>query len=190
MYAMFDATKIIKHFRLKNFDTSNVAIWAPCFLIQLLRELNVSSFDTSNVTQMGTMFSGTSNLNKIDLRNFNTTNVETMWNMFEETGASQIDISSFLLKKHGYWRHVCAKQKFKKLTLGKRDQLKDDMNIPDVPTIDGYTGHWQNVGNGTVDEPAGNHVWTSAELMSQFNAPTMGDDTFVWQRETSNNQYW
>lgn len=41
----------------------------------------------------------------------------------------------------------------------------------------------KNVGNGTVDEPAGNHVWTSAELMSNFDAPTMGDDTFVWQRK-------
>ncbi|OIK42363.1 hypothetical protein BET09_04235 [Pediococcus acidilactici] len=25
--------------------------------------------------------------------------------------------------------------------------------------------------------------WTSAELMSNFDAPTMGDDTFVWQRK-------
>ena len=133
---------------------------------------------------MGGMFDSTLKLTKLDLSNFDTSNVETMWNMFADSSATQINISSFTIKESTDIGDMFTRaNNLKQLTLGKKSQLKSDMHIPDVPTTDGYTGHWQNVGTGTIDDPAGSHVWTSAELMSQFDAPTMGDDTFVWQRK-------
>ena len=39
---------------------------------------------------------------------------------------------------------------------------------------------WQNIGAGTVKNQAGAHVFTSAELMAQFDGETMAD-TFVRQ---------
>lgn len=184
MYGMFDGTRELQTLNLKNFDTSKVKNMAFMFYNIAVPELDVSAFDTSSVTDMGGMFDSTLKLTKLDLSNFDTSNVETMWNMFADSSATQINISSFTIKESTDIGDMFTRaNNLKQLTLGKKSQLKSDMHIPDVPTTDGYTGHWQNVGNGTIDDPAGSHVWTSAELMSQFDAPTMGDDTFVWQRK-------
>ena len=149
-----------------------------------LTNLDLSSFNTSNVDTMYEMFDHATSLKTVDMSNWDTSKVTTMNNMFSTTAVEKLDLSSFTINNDTDTVNMFIRNNnLKELTLGKNSQLKDDMNIPDVPTTDGYTGHWQNVGNGTVDEPAGNHVWTSAELMSQFNATTMGDDTFVWQRK-------
>lgn len=181
---MFRDTPALTSIDVQNFDTSKITNMSFMFLNAGVEELDLSNFDTSNVTDMGGMFDRTSNLTELELNNFDTSNVNTMWNMFNESNASQINISTFTINESTNTEDMFRETKnLKQLALGKNSQLKDDMNIPDVPTTNGYTGHWQNVGNGTVDEPAGNHVWTSAELMSNFDAPTMGDDTFVWQRK-------
>ena len=183
MYGMFDNAGKLSSLNIKNFDTRKVDSMGFMFNNIIAHDLDVSSFNTSNVNNMEGMFDGTS-VDKLDLRNFDTSKVGTMEYMFLNSAVSQLDISSFTIGDEVNTSTMLqGTNHLKQLALGKKSQLKDDMNIPDVPTTDGYTGHWQNVGNGTVDEPAGNHVWTSAELMSQFNAATMGDDTFVWQRK-------
>ncbi|AZP91359.1 BspA family leucine-rich repeat surface protein [Pediococcus acidilactici] len=210
MTGMFDGTGNLKKLDLRSFDTSNVKNMKYMFYNSNVSEVNLSSFDTSNVTDMMQMFLETKNLTNLDLSNFDTSNVNSMnemfvsttnlktvnmsnWDtskvtnmnhMFSNSGVEKLDLSSFTITNDMDTADmfiVC--RNLKQLTLGKKSQLKSNMNIPDVPTTDGYTGHWQNVGNGTVDDPAGNHVWTSTELMSNFDAPTMGDDTFVWQRK-------
>lgn len=184
MYAMFDGATKLRSLKLKNFDTSQVTDMGFMFYNIVASELDLSSFNTSNVSNMEGMFDSTSKLNELDLSNFDTSKVNTMEYMFLNSAVSQLDLSSFTIgdgvNTSNMLQHT---DNLKQLTLGKKTQLKSDMAIPDVPVTDGYTGHWQNVGNGTVDSPAGNHVWTSTELMSQFDAPTMGDDTFVWQRK-------
>ena len=183
MYGMFDNAGKLSSLNIKNFDTRKVDSMGFMFNNVIAHDLDVSSFNTSNVNNMEGMFDGTS-VDKLDLRNFDTSKVGTMEYMFLNSAVSQLDISSFTIGDEVNTSTMLqGTNHLKQLALGKKSQLKDDMNIPDVPTTDGYTGHWQNVGNGTVDEPAGNHVWTSAELMSNFDAPTMGDDTFVWQRK-------
>lgn len=184
MFGMFDGARKLHMLNVKNFDTSKVTNMGYMFSGIAVSELDLSSFDTSNVSNMGGMFDGTTKLNKLDLSNFDTTKVTTMEYMFANTAVSQLDISPFTIGDGVNTANMFQDTaNLKQLTLGKKTQLKAGMNIPDVPTTDGYTGHWQNVGNGTIDDPTGNHVWTSAELMSQFDAATMGDDTFVWQRK-------
>ncbi|MEE6726751.1 BspA family leucine-rich repeat surface protein [Pediococcus acidilactici] len=183
MYGMFDNAGKLSSLNIKNFDTRKVDSMGFMFNNVIAHDLDVSSFNTSNVNNMEGMFDGTS-VDKLDLRNFDTSKVGTMEYMFLNSAVSQLDISSFTIGDEVNTSTMLqGTNHLKQLALGKKSQLKSNMNIPDVPTTDGYTGRWQNVGNGTVDEPAGNHVWTSAELMSQFNAATMGDDTFVWQRK-------
>ncbi|QHS03070.1 BspA family leucine-rich repeat surface protein [Pediococcus acidilactici] len=210
MTGMFDGTGNLEKLDLHSFDTSNVRNMKYMFYNSNISDVNLSSFNTSNVTDMTQMFFGTGNLTTLDLSNFNTSNVNRMFQMFVSTtnlksinmsnwdtskvtnmnqmfsnsGVEKLDLSFFTITNDMDTTDmfiVC--RNLKQLTLGKKSQLKSDMNIPNVPTTDGYTGHWQNVGKGTVDDPAGNHVWTSTELMSNFDAPTMGDDTFVWQRK-------
>lgn len=210
MSGTFDGTGNLKTLDLSNFDTRQVTDMSFLFYNSGVSDVNLSSLNTSNVTNMMQMFLGAKNLTKLDLSSFNTSNVDTMYemfdhatslktvdmsnwdtskvttmnNMFSTTAVEKLDLSSFTINNDTDTVNMFIRNNnLKELTLGKKSQLKDDMNIPDVPTTDGYTGHWQNVGNGTVDEPAGNHVWTSTELMSNFDAPTMGDDTFVWQRK-------
>ncbi|WP_373192290.1 BspA family leucine-rich repeat surface protein [Pediococcus acidilactici] len=210
MSGTFDGTGNLKTLDLSNFDTRQVTDMSFLFYNSGVSDVNLSSLNTGNVTNMMQMFLGAKNLTNLDLSSFNTSNVDTMYemfdhatslktvdmsnwdtskvttmnNMFSTTAVEKLDLSSFTINNDTDTVNMFIRNNnLKELTLGKNSQLKDDMNIPDVPTTDGYTGHWQNVGNGTVDEPAGNHVWTSAELMSQFNATTMGDDTFVWQRK-------
>ena len=184
MYAMFDGASKLHSLNVENFNTNKVTNMSYMFYNIAASEVDLSSFNTSNVSNMEGMFDSTSKLNKLDLSVFDTSKATTMEYMFAGSAVSQLNISSFTIgdgvKTTGMLQSTVN---LKQLSLGKKTQLKAGMNIPDVPTTDGYTGHWQNVGNGTVDEPAGNHVWTSAELMSQFNVATMGDDTFVWQRK-------
>lgn len=183
MYGMFDNAGKLSSLNIKNFDTRKVDSMGFMFNNVIAHDLDVSSFNTSNVNNMEGMFDSTS-VDKLDLRNFDTSKVGTMEYMFLNSAVSQLDISSFTIGDEVNTSTMLqGTNHLKQLALGKKSQLKSNMNIPDVPTTDGYTGHWQNVGNGTVDDPAGSHVWTSAELMSQFDAPTMGDDTFVWQRK-------
>ena len=184
MYAMFDGASKLHSLNVENFNTNKVTNMSYMFYNIAASEVDLSSFNTSNVSNMEGMFDSTSKLNKLDLSVFDTSKATTMEYMFAGSAVSQLNISSFTIgdgvKTTGMLQSTVN---LKQLSLGKKTQLKAGMNTPDVPTTDGYTGHWQNVGNGTVDEPAGNHVWTSAELMSNFDAPTMGDDTFVWQRK-------
>ena len=46
-----------------------------------------------------------------------------------------------------------------------------------------YKGQWQN-GVGTLEEPLGEHIFTSQKLIQHFYGETMAD-TFVWQRRYS-----
>ncbi len=47
-----------------------------------------------------------------------------------------------------------------------------------------YTGYWQNIGSGTVDNPKGTTILTSADLLRTYAGGTMAD-TYVWQKQAS-----
>ena len=84
-------------------DGSVVAIdedWSNCFNFENnnIKEIDLSHLDTTNVTNMASMFSGCTALEKLDLFGFNTENVEDMGNMFINTGLKIIDLSSFVFK--------------------------------------------------------------------------------------------
>ena len=187
MFEMFDSAEKLKTVNLKNFHTPSVTDMRYMFHNTSVNNLDFSSFDTSNVDNFEGMFDDTPKLTKLDLSSFNTARVTTMENMFSGAGVEQLDISSFTIGDINTTKMFDGASKLKQLTLGKQTQLNTSMNIPEAPTNNIYNGHWQNVGSGTVDNPTGDHVWTSAELMSQFKAATMGDDTFVWQKNDPSN---
>jgi surface protein len=80
-----------------NVDTSLTTDMGSLFTgSQHIKKLDLSSFDTSNVTNMRYMFQSCRSLTEIDLSSFNTENVSRMENMF--TGCSSLtslDLSSF-----------------------------------------------------------------------------------------------
>jgi len=146
-------------------------------------------FDTRDVTQMWEMFSGASGLTSLDLSSWDTSNVETMSNMFSNMNSLiDLDLSGWDTRNvtsmsYMFWGTTSLRQ----LTLGTRFEFFEDdwgnAGLPAVPNNATYTGYWQNVGDGTTTNPQGRFVFTSAELMANYNGATMAD-TWVWQRRS------
>ena len=81
---------------LTNCDTSKVTDMESMFEGSSVKEIKgMETLDTSKVTDMGWMFANTENLTSIDVSRFNTSNVTDMRCMFEKTGAIDIDTSNF-----------------------------------------------------------------------------------------------
>ena len=123
-------------------------------------EINgLSYLDTSATTSMENMFRNSTSLIRLDLSVLDTSNVTDMHRMF--TNARSL----------------------RELTLGEDFRFVDNTHVDDNGNIRGgnaglpnlshgteYTGMWQN----------GEFIFTSAQLMSQFDGATMAG-TFVWQ---------
>ncbi|EOG9807296.1 BspA family leucine-rich repeat surface protein [Listeria monocytogenes] len=191
---------------LSNFDTSNVAGMMNMFYGSAATSIDVSNFDTSKVTTMRNMFSGSA-ATSIDVSNFNTSNVTTMYGMFSGSAVTSIDVSNFDTSNVTNMPYMFSRsavttldvssfntskvtnmtdmfsgtQQLQNITLGNQFQfLSANAGLPNpTPTAD-YTGKWQNVGNGTVNDPKGVFAGTATELMSTYDGSTMAD-TYVWQ---------
>ncbi|HBI6483543.1 TPA: BspA family leucine-rich repeat surface protein, partial [Listeria monocytogenes] len=147
---------------LSTFNTSNVTNMRSMFSyssgnnITGLKEINLSSFDTSNVTDMTSMFQSAGGLTGLDLSSFNTSNVTNMDQMFD-----------------------FGPRYFKELKLGLNFKFSSDAGLNDIDYSP--TRKWINVGSGTVTNPNGENIWTSAELMTNYDG-SKDADTYVWQR--------
>jgi len=118
--------------------------------------LDVSGWNTDQVTNMNMMFAGASSIRELDLSNWNTSQVTEMEWMFWGTYSLNT------------------------ITFGENFNFVNSPS-PALPTIystDELSGYWQNVGNGTIENPLGAHVLTSEQLMNRIPEP----DIYVWQR--------
>ncbi|HAO5758262.1 TPA: BspA family leucine-rich repeat surface protein [Listeria monocytogenes] len=166
---------------VSNFDTSNVISMRNMFSGSAATSIDVSNFNTSNVTTMYGMFSGSA-VTSIDVSNFDTSNVTNMPYMFSRSAVTTLDVSSFNTSKVTNMTDMFSgTQQLQNITLGNQFQfLSANAGLPNpTPTAD-YTGKWQNVGNGTVNDPKGVFAGTATELMSTYDGSTMAD-TYVWQ---------
>ena len=185
MGRMFRGASSLTELDLSNFDTSSVVDMGWMFFgASGLESLDVTGFNTSNVTDMALMFRETSSLPELDVTNFNTSNVLDMREMFR--GASSLtalDLSSFDTKNIQNMNHMFTGTiSMRELTLGTQFSFIGSPGLPrpGAGQTAGFTGRWQNIGDGTASDPTGEFVLTSTQLMSQFNGSTMAD-TFVWQ---------
>ena len=160
---MFHSTGSLTNLDLSNFDTSQVTDMSGMFAMHAssvvdFTSLDLSNFDTSQVTDMSWMFYSAHRLTSLDLSSFDTSNVTDMSGMFWVWGSTSL----------------------RKLTLGEEFKFVGNAGLRAIIPTAEFTGYWQNVGSGTVYNPAGAHILTSEQLMTQFNGQTMAD-TFVWQ---------
>ena len=185
MHAMFVSTYSLTSLDLSSFDTSNVTNMSSMFNnTHSLASLDLSSFDTSNVAFMHGMFTNAHSLTSLDLSNFDTSNVMSMERMFSGAHSlTSLDLSSFDTRNIAIGGMAFMFQgttSLRQLTLGVNLQFAGGLQLPQVPTNNIYTGHWQNIGTGTASNPSGQFVLTSQQLMDTYNGATMAD-TFVWQ---------
>ncbi|HAO6026614.1 TPA: BspA family leucine-rich repeat surface protein [Listeria monocytogenes] len=166
---------------LSNFNTSNVTNMSRLFWGSAVTSLDLSNFDTSNVTNMYGMFYRSA-VTSLDLSNFDTSNVTHMPYMFMYSAVTTLDVSSFNTSKVTNMTDMFSgTQQLQNITLGNQFQfLNANSGLPNpTPTAD-YTGKWQNIGSGTVNDPKGVFVGTATDLMSTYDGSTMAD-TYVWQ---------
>ncbi|EMY4659177.1 BspA family leucine-rich repeat surface protein [Listeria monocytogenes] len=183
MGSMFSYTSAVTSLDVSKFDTSNVTNMNSMFKGSAATSLDVSGFNTSNVTDMNAMFRD-STVTSIDVSNFNTSNVMGMEDMFYNSAVTSLDVSNFDTSKVTYSRlynMFSGARQLQSITLGSQFQFKSIyVRLTDPPTTADYTGKWQNVGTGTVDNPKGSFIGTATELMSTYDGSTMAD-TYVWQ---------
>jgi len=183
MGGMFLGTSSLTSLDLSNFDTSNVLNMSSMFYnASSLKYLNLSDWDTKNVSEMSGMFAGTTNLISLDLSNWDTGNVVNMGGMFYNTSSLiSLNLSSFDTRNAiNMWGIFLGTQNLLQLKLGENFRFAVDSQLPSAPNNAYFTGYWQNVGEGTVDFPKGEFIFTSEELMLYFDGSTMAD---IWVRQ-------
>ncbi|EKP7339193.1 BspA family leucine-rich repeat surface protein [Listeria monocytogenes] len=180
MYAMFYSNAATS-LDLSNFDTSQVTNMNCMFYYSAATSLKLNNFNTSQVTDMSFMFTGSLATN-LDVSSFDTSKVTSMQSMFEYSNATSLDLRNFDISQVTKMIYMLyGTSQLQNLALGSQFQFfGSDAELPNpTPTAD-YTGKWQNVGSGTVNNPKGSFVGTSIELMSTYDGSTMAD-TYVWQ---------
>ncbi|EOL9681485.1 BspA family leucine-rich repeat surface protein, partial [Listeria innocua] len=188
MASMFNGTQSLTNINLSSFDTSLVKNMNNMFEGIGVSSLDVSTFDTSQVTNMTAMFRNAASITDLDLSNFNTSNVTGFSLMFAGmTQLVSLDLSSFdTSKEFGYLANLFdGATMLKQLKLGTNiKKLYPIALLPAIPVSNVYTGYWQNVGSGTVDDPEGTTILTSTELLLSYEGGSMAD-TYVWQKQTT-----
>ncbi|HBI5902257.1 TPA: BspA family leucine-rich repeat surface protein, partial [Listeria monocytogenes] len=188
MASMFTGTQSLTNINLSSFDTSLVKNMNNMFEGIGVSSLDVSTFDTNQVTSMTAMFRNAVGITDLDLSNFNTSNVTGFTLMFAGmTQLVSLDLSSFdTSKEFGYLANLFnGATMLKQLKLGTNiKKLYPVAALPAIPVSNVYTGYWQNVGSGTVDDPKGTTILTSAELLRSYEGSSMAA-TYVWQKKTT-----
>jgi len=205
---MFSFAENLTHVYVSGWDTGNVIDMNSMFLFaNSLEYLDISGWDTGNVTDMGNMFWGARNLTKLDVSNWNVSNVTNMFSLFSDTGLTSLDLSNWYVRNvqdfgaifanstelteldlsnwdiciDSRWTDAFARNySLRKMTLSESFQRSALSGLSAVPNNYQFTGYWQNVGIGTVENPQGEFEFSSSELIANFDGETM-EDTWVWQ---------
>jgi surface protein len=190
MGSMFSYTSSLENLELSNFNTASVTDMDSMFAgTRSLTSLDLSSFDTAKVTSMIHMFFAASSLKSLDLSNFETANVTNMRDMFESMSSlTSLDLSNFNTASVTNMNFMFSlSSALQQLKLGSDFNFIDGsiggLNVtPDLTTVPPPYAGWRNVGTGTVDNPNGSYLFTSEQLMAQYDPIAYPDmaDTWVW----------
>jgi len=179
---------------LTSLDLSNWDVSSVIYMQHMFRDAHalasigdVSGWDTGSVMNMSAMFLSARSLTELDLSGWDVGNVTDMSFMFQDLipsytmSLTQLNLSGWTISNGANMdRMFRGVTNLRELWLGEGFSFMPNAALPAVLNNHTYTGHWQNVGGGTVAAPAGEFVLTSAQLMAQFDGSTMAD-TWLWQ---------
>jgi len=170
---------------LSGWDTSNLRDIVNLFHGTSLTHLDLSNWDTSRVTNMQNTFREMNSLISLDVSTWNTSHVTRMDHTFRNTNSlTNLDLSTWnthrVVDMDSMLRGMTS---LRILRLGENFVFGEgpSTRLPEIVRTHEFTGSWQNVGQGTLVHPLGNHVLTSSELIAQFDGQRMAD-TYVWQQ--------
>jgi len=151
---IFFAMSGITHLDVSRWETNSLQDMHAAFNRMSIRHLDVSNWNTSNVINMSAVFAYSRNFESLDLTGWDTRNATTMYAMFRDTN------------------------NLRQLSLGSNFHF---VTPPEPELQDTATSSpWRNVGTGTVSNPQGDFIFTSHELMTNFDGATMAD---TWVRQ-------
>jgi len=184
MSHMFYWTLMFPSLDLSGWDTSNVTDMSAMFLnSHPLTSLNVTGWDTSAVTNMHLLFANTG-ITNLDLLSWDTRSVQNMNGMFYISHNFSPHLRQLALGE--YFNFVIGSTRAN-ITAASGSTVPpfglpnySGVALPPVPSNYVTTGFWQNVGSGTITSPQGSHVFSSTQLIENFDSATMAD-TWVWQ---------
>jgi len=208
MHLLFAGSPALTHLDLSGWDVSNVTNMQNIFFgASGLVYLNIANWDVSSVINMQSMFNRLSNLVSLDIANWDVSSVEWMGWMFYETtnlvnldlslwdvsaatdmrsmfsGASSLgglDLSGWNILPNAFITDMFGgMSSLREIALGSGMRMAGT-DLPDVPDDAYFLGVWRNVGSGTVQNPQGEHILSSAQLMEQFDG-AIHADTWVWR---------
>ena len=190
MGGMFFKCTKLKELNVSSFDTSQVKSMNSMFqACNKLTSLDLSNFNTANVTDMYGMFRDTNSLISLNVSSFDTRNVTNMGQMFylyadpkvdgkypQLSNLRTLDISNFNISNTTYCGYMLKGQAgLLVLKLGKGNKNVSQMGL-DTP------GTWLNVGKKTMQHPEASEIWSSDELIKNWQDGAK-DETYV--RETT-----
>ncbi|MCL2353828.1 MAG: BspA family leucine-rich repeat surface protein, partial [Defluviitaleaceae bacterium] len=149
MNHMFINTRSLVELDLSNWDTSNVLHMERMFFETGLSSLNLSNWDTSNVRgSMSWLFANARNLEVLNISNWDIGNTTNLLSMLQQATS------------------------LRQLTLGENFTSTipsfTRIALPEIVANEVYTGRWQNVGAGTLNNPQGEFVFTSTQLIAHY----------------------
>jgi surface protein len=185
MQWMFSGASSLQILDVSHWDTRKVTNMNWMFQNDSnLEVLDVSGWNVSKVTSFQGTFYGVSKVKVLDTHNWYVTQPANLYCIFAGLGVKSLDLSNFTINSGDNTQYMfmglSSLQEFK---LGSSVNFTDITStyLPDLPKTNGYTGYWQNVGSGTVDNPKGTNIWTSAQLLANYKGGSQAD-TYVWQK--------
>ncbi|MFK4935434.1 MucBP domain-containing protein [Lactococcus garvieae] len=152
---------------LENLDISKLRVMNMMFYnTPKLKKLNLNFFSTEHAYSMQSMFADAVELEYLDLSSFHMRGGVITSRMFEGTS----HLKTIVLGENFYFKGNSV--------------LSQDIGLPNITPTNEYTGYWQDLGDeGTPEHPKGAHIFTSAQLVEEYDGETMAG-TFVWQPNT------
>ena len=180
MAGMFLMTNNLTTLDLSNFDTSNVKNMFAMFALNGVRHLNLSHFNTAHVENMQAMFLA-SFVETLDISSFNLSGLKNR----PDAGLGADSPVMFMFSAMSALDHESEQtSNLWQVKLGEQTVFPDDPGFEAAPaagtTIPGTSyvtndAAWQIVGNGTVLNPKGDKVSTTA-MWEDAIRPV----TYVW----------
>ncbi|WAM38506.1 BspA family leucine-rich repeat surface protein [Leuconostoc pseudomesenteroides] len=183
MAGMFLMTNNLTTLDLSNFDTSNVKNMFAMFALNGVRHLNLSHFNTAHVENMQAMFLA-SFVETLDISSFNLSGLKNR----PDAGLGADSPVMFMFSAMSALDHESEQtSNLWQVKLGEQTVFPDDPGFEAAPaagtTIPGTNyvtndAAWQIVGNGTVLNPKGDKVSTTA-MWENAVRPV----TYVWANQ-------
>lgn len=151
-----------------------------------IQTISMKDIYAPNLKTTTNMFKDSSNLTDLELSfspEVELTHTNSMFNTL--SNIETLDISTINIEKSlNVIDMFAGMTSLRSLTLGERTILEPSVALPEAARttngeiLDGFTGKWQTIGTGTIEEPNGKWEGTSSQLITKSREKVK--QTYVW----------